>query len=190
MKHRYLKSVMALALISVVGCATYKYEEKAFLPGSDAAVMAAKTSMTESKAVTLLEKYIREYVDRQNSSSQPSTPFAAALQGLGNKLSVTSTGFTYSVTSTYQIGNRVTVNMARKEVKFADATKVVTTYSGRGTPLKPDAVVLYDKKDKVLLRCPVNGSEELIPRVLAAIEVLCPNIGKAEPIPASAEKAK
>jgi hypothetical protein len=168
----------ALAAVAAVGCATYRCESKQFLPGADADVMAAKAAMTESNAVVLIGKYIRDYVD---PPKEPSSSFAAALQkGMGRQLTITSTGFSYTVTSTYQVEGRMTVNISRKDVKFADVTKVEIEYWGRGDGMKPFDITLYDRKRNPVLRCPVRDSEEMIPRVLAAIEILCPNIGKTE----------
>ena len=175
----HLAVLAALAATFVAGCLThgdYRSERKVFLRGSDKAVTLVRAGMTESNAVSLLGKYVRDQVAIK--STRPSSAFEAALRGGDNKLIISTTGFSYAVVSSEQVGNKASVSIGMKGAKFADVTEVAIQYHGTGVALPAAEIILCDRNAQVLLSCSVYRTQELVPRVLAAIEILCPNIGK------------
>jgi hypothetical protein len=151
----------------------------AYVPGSDPAVQTAKASMTESNAVDFLGRYIVQYVDKTKPASSTSDPFSQALTANGRKPTVTTNGYRLVNTSVVRWGNQMTVEMKSEDHKFADVDRVVVVKRTLGESTRSVGIVFYSKNNEKFLECNVDGSEALIPRVLAAAEKLCPNMGKA-----------
>ena len=183
MKIRLNWAPMVLIVLSVIltGCITMpRTEEAAYIPGSDPAVQTAKSGMTMSNAVDLLSKYIVQFVDKTAPEANSSDPFSQALTAKGRQPTTTTNGYFYVHTSVVRFGNQMNVSIGRTDYKFADVVRVVVVSRSRGETSKPVRIVLYDKKKERFLECPMAGSEALVPRVLAAVELLCPNVGKGD----------
>ena len=173
-------SIVILALSAMLtGCLTIpRNQEVTYVPGSDPAVQSAKAGMTVSNAVDLLGKYIVQYVDRTAPESSSSDPFSQALGSKGRKPTVTTNGYSYVNTEVSRWGNQVTVSMKSEGHKFADVVRIAVVNRIIGETTRPYRIVLYENNNVMFLECPMGGSEALVPRVLAAAEMLCPNVGK------------
>jgi hypothetical protein len=173
-------SIVFISLSAMLaGCLTMpRNQEVTYVPGSDPAVQTAKASMTESNAVDFLGRYIVQYVDKATPESSTSDPFSQALTARGRKPTVTTNGYCMVKTSVVRWGNQMTVQMKREDHQFADVTRVALVNRTLGESTRPVSVIFYGKNNEKFLECNVDGSETLIPRVLAAAEKLCPNIGK------------
>ncbi len=175
-------------LLLTCGCVSLfgpQFQSSVYVPGTDTAVAAAKESMSTSNAVALLQKYILQYVDTKKAKKGTGEMFMGPLQGWG-KPTVTTNGYTYfEPTSSALIGNKFSMNMVIVNMKFADVEKVDIVHRIAGETKTPAKIVLYNTKNEVVLECPVVGSESFVPRILAAVEILCPQI---RPAPAAPEK--
>lgn len=176
--HRFSMVLFSLSAM-LAGCLTMpRNQEVAYVPGSDPAVQTAKASMSESNAVDFLGRYIVQYVDKASPQATSSDPFSQALTAHGRKPTVTTNGYCMVNTSVVRWGNQMTVQMKREDHQFADVTRVVLVNRTLGESSRPVGIIFYSKSNEKFLECNVDGSETLIPRVLAAAEKLCPNIGK------------
>jgi len=166
--------ILLFLCLSVVACASrYTGINTPYVPGSNLAAKNLIAAMTPDEAVALLGKYIdKDVYESQQRTGSANHPLAQALASNSGKPTVTTDGFTYVLTSTGVNQGKMTVNMARKEVKFADVTHI-EIYSVEG---EDSSVSLYDRQHAKVLSCHVRGSSHLVPKLLASIEKLCPNL--------------
>lgn len=172
--------VVCVVLITYSGCVTTNHmSEVDYEPGTDLAVRAAKAQMTPTDAVALIEKYVVLYIDEMRPKDGTANAISTAFYGPDQKPVVTTNGYSYvGVITTPESGGRINVTMKRINVKFADITRVSTVRYSKGANGVPYSteIVLHGKDVFSNLRCPVDGEESITHRLLASIELLCPNI--------------
>jgi hypothetical protein len=170
------KIIPPLLCLAIVSCArpyVDPFVHTPYVPGSDLSVKTLSATMTPDTAVMFLGKYINEYVDSERKWKARG-PLSQSMSGGSVKPNVTTEGFSYIlVKPDFQKGT-MTVNMEKQEVKFVDITHIVIRSEKKRN--KEKDVILYNRQHDGVLSCDVTGSEHLLPKLLAAIEVLCPNL--------------